>query len=134
MSHDHPENPSAPSVGAVPESPPAVSVGSGDWFGDDDIRYSDESCPKCGNGMVIRTCGRCGGEGCSEPGELYEQDPLWYDQDDVETCPECSGHGTHEWCQKCGWDHVEQRFLNGTPEVPLTPPNTKLRNDHTEKP
>lgn len=86
---------------------------------DDEINPSDESCPKCGNGMVTRVCGACGGEGCTEPGELYEQDPLWYDPDDVEQCCECRGLGHHEWCQKCGWDVHSNGFLNGTPAIPL---------------
>lgn len=105
--------------GQTDEQRRASDVASSGWFGDDDLGCSDESCPKCGNGMVTRTCSRCGGDGCSAPGELYEQDPLWYDQDDVEECTECSGHGFHEWCQKCGWDNVEKRFLNGVPEISL---------------
>ncbi len=87
----------------------------------EDINPSDDGCPKCGNGMVTRTCGQCGGEGYTEPGELYEMDPLWYDVDDVEPCTECRGHGHHEWCQRCGWDVHLNGFLNGEPAIPLPP-------------
>ena len=49
-------------------------------------------------------------------------DPLWYDQDDYERCDECRGAGYFEWCQKCGWDMVEKRFLNGKPAIELPKP------------
>lgn len=124
MSHDHPENPSAPSVGAVPESPPAVSVGSGDWFGDD-INLTDEDCPKCGNALATRRCGTCGGDGFID---LYEEDPIWYDDGDLGECEDCRGHGDHCWCQKCGWDVNENRFLNGKPACELPSPNAAVRH------
>lgn len=51
-------------------------------------------------------CGSCAGDGYTEPGELYEQDPLWYGPDDIERCHECAGAGgtllcasTPEWCE-----------------------------------
>lgn len=80
---------------------------------DDYINFTDDPCPKCGNLMVTKECNRCGGEGMTEPGELYELDPLWYDPNDVERCDECRGRGYWEWCQKCGWDETEKRFING---------------------
>jgi hypothetical protein len=69
--------------------------------------------------MVTRTCGQCGGEGMTAPGELH--DPLWYDPDDYESCAECRGRGHHEWCQRCGWDVGMKGFLNGEPAIPLPP-------------
>lgn len=67
--------------------------------------------------MARQSCGRCGGEGITAPGELYEEDPLWYDPDDYENCHECDGHGGWLWCRKCGWDENEKRYLNAKPET-----------------
>lgn len=56
--------------------------------------------------MEWETCPWCGGEGMTDPGELYEQDPLWYDPDDVEPCHQCGGEASFpiclsskEWCE-----------------------------------
>lgn len=35
-------------------------------------------------------CWNCGGEGYRD---LYEEDPLWFDQDDIEECEICQGKG-----------------------------------------
>jgi len=48
--------------------------------------------------MMFDTCERCGGEGVTGPGELYEEDPLWYDSDDYENCHECGGAGGWHLC------------------------------------
>ena len=50
----------------------------------------------CGNHMEWAECWDCGGEGYHD--DLYEQDPLWYDQDDIETCSTCQGKGGHWYC------------------------------------
>lgn len=52
-------------------------------------------CARCGSDMYREECGNCGGDGCTAPGALYEEDPLWYDEDDSEPCPDC--HGTGGW-------------------------------------
>lgn len=56
--------------------------------------------------MTSESCGACGGEGITGPGELYEEDPLWYDEDDYKPCHQCGGEGswmlcisTPEWCE-----------------------------------
>lgn len=82
--------------------------------------YCDETCQKCGHHTVTLCCNPCGGEGCTEPGELYEEDPLWYDPGDIRTCDECRGHGHHQWCQSCGWDVLWGCYL-GMPLVPVKP-------------
>ena len=55
-----------------------------------------KACPRCRCcEMYWELCERCGGDGHTEPGELYEDDPLWYDYSDTEPCPDCYG--------ACGW-------------------------------
>lgn len=85
----------------------------------DDIDLTDDPCPKCGNMMVSKVCNDCGGDGHTEYGELYEMDPLWYQPGDIERCSECNGLGGWTWCQKCGWDETEKRFLNDKPAIEL---------------
>ena len=79
----------------------------------DEIELADLACPKCGNDMARRDCNSC------EDGyiSMYEDDPFWYDEDDDERCDDCNGHGAHIWCQKCGWDHLNNRYLNGKSEL-----------------
>lgn len=43
-----------------------------------DGRDWDCQCARCGSSVHWETCGACGGEGITAPGELYEEDPLWY--------------------------------------------------------
>lgn len=58
---------------------------------DDEIEYDSTPCPSCGcDHTWRRECYACHGEGYHE---LYEEDPLWYDKDDTETCGECRGVG-----------------------------------------
>lgn len=53
-------------------------------------------CPDCNCcGLYWTDCPSCGGEGETEPGDLHAMDPLWYDEDDTETCRTCHG--------ACGW-------------------------------
>lgn len=88
---------------------------------DDDIEYADISCPKCGNEMVRRDCNEC------EDGEIdeYEFDPINYcEGESFVSCSECGGHGAHIWCQKCGWDYLEKRYLNGKSELEPTTEQT----------
>jgi hypothetical protein len=63
-------------------------------------------CARCGSTLEWESCEACGGEGITGPGELYEQDPLWYDEDDYEPCHQCNGEAswpicvsTPEWCE-----------------------------------
>ena len=55
---------------------------------------NNDICAQCGNLMEWEDCWNCGGEGYIE---LYDEDPLWYDEDDTERCDECRGNG--------GWWH-----------------------------
>lgn len=58
-----------------------------------------DMCPRCACcGMETMECWKCGGEGGTEPGELYELDPLWYLPGDTETCDICSGRGSWPAC------------------------------------
>ena len=63
-----------------------------------DGRQWDCQCARCGSSMDSESCGRCGGEGTTGPGELYEEDPLWYDPDDYAPCHECGGEGAWMLC------------------------------------
>lgn len=84
-------------------------VASSAVFGDNpprDGREWDCPCARCGSSIDWEQCGACGGEGITAPGELYEQDPLWYDEDDYENCHTCGGEGSwgicisiSEWCE-----------------------------------
>lgn len=61
----------------------------------------NEPCPRCGCcDLWRRRCTWCDGEGESPPGELYEEDPLWYDQDDTAPCHHCEGAGGWTFCRE----------------------------------
>jgi hypothetical protein len=79
-----------------------------DW--DDEIWDGDDPCPRCGHYYTsYRKCEYCD-DGIVD--DLYEEDPLWYDPGDWEYCQHCHGKGYYSWCRNCGWDLVEQRFIN----------------------
>lgn len=70
-----------------------------------DGRDWDAQCARCGSSLDWILCEACGGEGITGPGELYEEDPLWYDKDDYEACHQCGGKASwpqcisgSEWC------------------------------------
>lgn len=63
-----------------------------------DGRDWDCQCARCGSSMDSELCGSCGGDGITGPGELYEEDPLWYDPDDYENCHQCGGQGAWMLC------------------------------------
>lgn len=72
----------------------------------EDGRNWECQCARCGSSMDFAECSACGGEGVTAPGELYEQDPLWYDEDDFQKCSACDGMGgdwycisSPEWCE-----------------------------------
>ncbi len=64
---------------------------------DDDLmcRPPGPSCSICGSDMYWDECDYCGGEGYRE---VCEEDPLWYDDDETETCDWCHGKGGHWFC------------------------------------
>lgn len=85
---------SRPSESVIAAHPPA------------DGREWDCQCARCGSSVTTEECEACGGEGHGEPGELYEEDPLWYGQDDICVCFTCLGRGfwrhclsSPEWCE-----------------------------------
>lgn len=43
-------------------------------------------------------CWRCAGDGYIDGAELAEEDPLWYDAEDVYTCNCCGGSGNADDC------------------------------------
>lgn len=51
-------------------------------------------CARCGSSTGFVDCDDCGGEGWLS---REEEDPLWYDPDDLFPCNTCRGHG--------GWRH-----------------------------
>lgn len=52
-------------------------------------------CSICGGPMVWESCWN----GCDDGYiDLYEEDPLWYDDDDIETCRICGGAGGYWQC------------------------------------
>lgn len=84
---------------------------------DDYQEESDEPCPHCGHPIIRwRPCSNY----CCEDGWInmaeYD-DPLLYDDDDVEPCPECRATGIEKWCPNCGKDPREkvQRLNEATP-------------------
>ena len=68
---------------------------------DEEVQFSEETCPNCGHDCFSRSCSDCGGEGGHDG---YEDDPLWYDEGDIIPCGLCDGQGYFHWCPRCGWD------------------------------
>lgn len=65
----------------------------------------DTPCPSCRH--VPTRYRDCNAIGCEDGYiDLYEDDPLWYDEEDVEVCRECNGTGVQRWCPACGADIV----------------------------
>ena len=53
--------------------------------------HEGKLCPRCGCcEMEWVECHECGGEGWVS---RYEEDPLWYDEDDLWPCHICEGEG-----------------------------------------
>jgi len=61
------------------------------------------TCPTCGNWQDWEHCDQC------EDGyvDLYDEDPLFYDEGDVEPCHTCDGHGGWWVCRRCTGRHAE---------------------------
>lgn len=51
---------------------------------------SEEECPICGSSQLWEYCDACGGNGYIE---VYESDPMWYEEGDTERCDMCEGEG-----------------------------------------
>lgn len=83
---------------------------------DDEIQLSDEPCPKCGKGTRWAYCRRMGCDDGYVDMHEYD-DPLWYDEGELERCNDCRGTGVEKWCPHCGWDLVLKVYMNGQPEA-----------------
>lgn len=67
---------------------------------EDDYEYP---CPYCGNPFTRWQ--DCTVFGCDDGYiDLYDEDPLWYDEGDFKVCTECRGTGIMMWCPNCGKD------------------------------
>lgn len=86
-----------------------------------DGREWDCQCARCGSTLTWESCGACGGDGCTAPGELYEQDPLWYDMDDIQVCHECGGEA---WFPNCisSPEYCEGNPIVGRESIPRHTP------------
>lgn len=65
----------------------------------DEYEFSDLVCPFCGHEPThVRDCPKC------EEGfiDCYDEDPLWYDEDEFEVCLDCHGTWVQHWCLECG--------------------------------
>lgn len=77
-----------------------------------DGRSWDVQCARCGSSIYFEVCGACDGEGITGPGELHEEDPLWYDPDDFEPCRQCGGEASWGICMSAP-DWCEAHPLDG---------------------
>ena len=84
---------------------------------DDEIEDEyDVSCPECGHSPVRSR--QCSNLGCEDGWiDRYDEDPLWYDEDDPEMCAECWGSGVERWCPKCGFDLQRPRRTQLAPDA-----------------
>lgn len=66
----------------------------------------DLVCPACGASPLRRQECSC------DDGWLsgYDEDPLWYDLDEMIPCTECNGVGYHLWCPTCGKDMTQPEW------------------------
>jgi len=73
---------------------------------DCEYEQTGSPCPFCGHSPLhTRNCEHC------DDGyvELYDEDPLWYDEDDIEACEHCRATGVLIWCPSCGKDPREDK-------------------------
>lgn len=65
-----------------------------------------QGCPVCGAEMDFIECDHCGGEGGRDNDALMEEDPLWYDGVEWESCGECQGKGGWWHCYRAPHEKV----------------------------
>lgn len=82
----------------------------------DDGQDWEAQCARCGSSLFFEPCEACGGEGFTAPGELHEQDPLWYDEEDIEPCHQCGGQASFPNCASSE-DWCESHPLPGREEI-----------------
>lgn len=78
--------------------------------------FEPVGCARCGHDVEFVTCESCGGDGHTGLGELYEQDPLWYDPDDIEVCQSCLGSGGDFWCVNT-MEYCESNPIKGREDI-----------------
>lgn len=68
-----------------------------EYFSPDEVFMDDQitECPICGSDMDWTECEVCGGDGELD---CYDDDPMWYDEDDTEPCYQCGGSGGWHTC------------------------------------
>ncbi len=87
-----------------------------------DGREWDAQCARCGSSLDWHQCDVCGGEGITGLGELYEEDPLWYDMYDYKACHQCGGQASWPYCiSSPDWCEAHplrgrEKTKSGTPE------------------
>jgi hypothetical protein len=67
-----------------------------------------EECRKAGHWIEWVDCWN----GCDEGWhtDLHEIDPLWYDEDDMERCDICKGHGGWQLCFTCNPEAARDQY------------------------
>lgn len=72
----------------------------------------DVQCARCGSSMGEREpCGECDGDGYVS---RHEEDPLWYDEDDLYPCSMCQGSGGWRVCLSV-YGHEEPTWCEANP-------------------
>lgn len=67
-----------------------------------DYWIEDSRCSHCGHDTIHWS--DCAA-GCDDGFfNLYDEDPLWYDDGDVQGCEDCFETGVQQWCPQCGKD------------------------------
>ena len=75
----------------------------------DDWASEEHICPVCGLDMEWEDCWN----GCEDGFfNLYDDDPLWYDEDDTEVCEICKGQGGYWVCPNAE-NHTVDKISNG---------------------
>ena len=76
----------------------------------------DCQCARCGSSCYYVDCEHCGFEDFPGYVNRYEEDPLWYDEDDLWPCDVCQGQGAWAVClSDCQW--CELNPLEGREDV-----------------
>jgi hypothetical protein len=78
--------------------------------------------------MESVSCNICDGSGRTEPGDLYEEDPNFYDWEDTEPCYQCGGEASW-WICHCDENGLHAQPPNGRGELP-TPATESLTKEN----
>jgi DnaJ-class molecular chaperone len=75
-------------------------VGDGEEGGGgvNEAKVDEAVCSACGCERDWTECPACGGDGAVS---RYDEDPLWYHEDDLFTCETCQGRGGWPVCRNC---------------------------------